>query len=176
MCIRDSPKPDKCNGVMGEQRALPSMVNNFQGRYIMLNPWEGKMSCENPVRGRWGGPPAGETTETATASQDPLVKRDGVELEKQVKTLDFLPRRLADAVGERGGEDDGAKEPGTEGSGAEAKPVEESGASPAPKVKPTQTGCAQAGAGAPSGGAPYPAGLLGLLGLVGWRRRRRRRS
>ncbi len=34
--------------------------NMFQGRYVMLNPWEGEIRCANPVRGRWGGPLTGE--------------------------------------------------------------------------------------------------------------------
>ena len=33
-------------------------INNFQGRYVILHPWEGAMLCERPQRGRWGGPPA----------------------------------------------------------------------------------------------------------------------
>jgi len=33
--------------------------NMFQGRYVMLNPWTGPIACENPVRGRWGGPLSG---------------------------------------------------------------------------------------------------------------------
>jgi hypothetical protein len=43
-----------------------SGVNNFQGRYVILHPWEGKVTCENPQRGSWGGPPNGVAqTETA---------------------------------------------------------------------------------------------------------------
>mgnify|MGYP000128392074 CR=1 FL=1 len=37
----------------------PGGMNNFQARYIIRHPWEGKIECENPRRGRWGGPPAG---------------------------------------------------------------------------------------------------------------------
>jgi hypothetical protein len=33
--------------------------NMFQGRYVMLNPWTGPITCDNPMRGRWGGPPSG---------------------------------------------------------------------------------------------------------------------
>ncbi|MBA3394528.1 MAG: DUF2330 domain-containing protein [Deltaproteobacteria bacterium] len=32
-------------------------TNNFQGRYAILHPWTGGMTCENPKRGIWGGPP-----------------------------------------------------------------------------------------------------------------------
>ena len=34
-------------------------ANNFQGRYVILHPWEGEVTCANPTRGRWGGPPGG---------------------------------------------------------------------------------------------------------------------
>jgi len=30
--------------------------SNFQGRYVILHPWEEAISCANPVRGYWGGP------------------------------------------------------------------------------------------------------------------------
>jgi MYXO-CTERM domain-containing protein len=34
-------------------------VNNFQARYAIRHPWEGPITCDNPRRGVWGGPPAG---------------------------------------------------------------------------------------------------------------------
>ena len=40
-----------------EERAQQSDYNNFQGRYIIRHAWTGPIKCENPVRGRWGGPP-----------------------------------------------------------------------------------------------------------------------
>lgn len=45
----------------------PYSVNNFQGRYAILHPWEGPMECEQPMRGRWGGPPS-----TEVASNQPM--------------------------------------------------------------------------------------------------------
>ncbi len=33
--------------------------NNFQARYAVLHDWEGEVTCEEPQRGRWGGPPGG---------------------------------------------------------------------------------------------------------------------
>jgi len=33
-------------------------VNNFQGRYYILNHWRGPVSCKNPNYGVWGGPPS----------------------------------------------------------------------------------------------------------------------
>ena len=31
-------------------------INNFQGRYVILHPWDGPVACEAPRRGMWGGP------------------------------------------------------------------------------------------------------------------------
>lgn len=50
--------PDQ-NGQLQERRAQASSINNFQGRYVILNRWEGEIACDNPVRGMWGGPPGG---------------------------------------------------------------------------------------------------------------------
>jgi MYXO-CTERM domain-containing protein len=42
-----------------EKGASPSGINNFQARYAIRHEWTGPIECENPVRGRWGGPPRG---------------------------------------------------------------------------------------------------------------------
>jgi MYXO-CTERM domain-containing protein len=42
-----------------EERARPDSYNNFQGRYAIRHEWTGVIACESPIRGRWGGPPAG---------------------------------------------------------------------------------------------------------------------
>jgi hypothetical protein len=34
-------------------------INNFQGRYAIRHAWNGPVTCDNPVRGVWGGPPEG---------------------------------------------------------------------------------------------------------------------
>ncbi len=31
-------------------------TNNFQGRYVIMHPWQGAVACEAPKRGIWGGP------------------------------------------------------------------------------------------------------------------------
>jgi hypothetical protein len=31
-------------------------ADNFQGRYVILHPWEGSLICPSPKRGSWGGP------------------------------------------------------------------------------------------------------------------------
>ncbi len=42
-----------------EEGSQPSSVNNFQARYAIRHPWEGPITCDNPRRGIWGGPPSG---------------------------------------------------------------------------------------------------------------------
>jgi hypothetical protein len=39
--------------------------NSFQGRYVILHPWDKALTCQNPVRGIWGGPPGGGTSTQA---------------------------------------------------------------------------------------------------------------
>ena len=53
---RERPGPD------GKLETGPQSdsYNNFQGRYAIRHPWKGAITCANPKRGVWGGPPAGE--------------------------------------------------------------------------------------------------------------------
>jgi hypothetical protein len=42
-----------------EEGSRPDSVNHFQARYAIRHPWEGPITCDEPRRGVWGGPPAG---------------------------------------------------------------------------------------------------------------------
>jgi len=44
-----------------ETGSKPASTNNFQGRYAIRHPWKGAITCAQPKRGVWGGPPSGET-------------------------------------------------------------------------------------------------------------------
>jgi len=48
-----------------EKGARPDSYNNFQARYAIRHPWTGKIACESPRRGVWGGPPSGTPGSTA---------------------------------------------------------------------------------------------------------------
>ncbi|RLB47038.1 MAG: hypothetical protein DRJ42_26315 [Deltaproteobacteria bacterium] len=48
--------------------ARESGANNFQGRYIIRHPWEGEISCDEPHRGRWGGPPPDKQRDGASGT------------------------------------------------------------------------------------------------------------
>jgi hypothetical protein len=60
--------PDQ-KGVMNREVTAAS-VNNFQGRYAILHRWEGELTCDNPQRGRWGGPPGGRPEPRPAAATD----------------------------------------------------------------------------------------------------------
>ncbi|MFT3694840.1 MAG: DUF2330 domain-containing protein [Kofleriaceae bacterium] len=47
-------------------KVVGSSSNNFQGRYVIMHPWQGAISCAAPHRGIWGGPPAGAQQQIAT--------------------------------------------------------------------------------------------------------------
>jgi len=59
-----TPKPD---GTFADTGAQSASTNTFQGRYAILHEWEGPIECDNPRRGRWGGPPSGASDDVATA-------------------------------------------------------------------------------------------------------------
>jgi hypothetical protein len=98
--------PDQ-KGELGERRAQASSVNNFQGRYVILHRWEGKLACENPQRGTWGGPPGGPapkpfaagntalrgtTMKTLTGQLPALIQTDIPELDLEAGTVDLAPK------------------------------------------------------------------------------------
>ncbi|MFO0599103.1 MAG: DUF2330 domain-containing protein [Myxococcaceae bacterium] len=60
-----------------EQGSRQDSWNNFQARYAIRYPWSGPVKCQNPVYGRWGGPPAGQAKATGSAGGDSaFVTRD----------------------------------------------------------------------------------------------------
>ncbi|HEY5924213.1 MAG TPA: DUF2330 domain-containing protein [Kofleriaceae bacterium] len=83
-----------------EEGAQSSPVNNFQARYAIRHAWTGPITCNNPVRGRWGG----KDGEPAIFGPPPRrggqykMKGDGIQ---PALDLAFAPRgavKLAEAV------------------------------------------------------------------------------
>ena len=71
-----------------ERGAQKSSFNNFQARYAIRHPWKGPIACDNPRRGVWGAPPAGEATkgpETRAARDLAFAPREGIQLASFVK-------------------------------------------------------------------------------------------
>jgi hypothetical protein len=135
-----------------EEGAQPSGVNNFQGRYAIRHEWTGPITCADPVRGRWGGPPNG------------VAGGGGA---KPATDLAFAPRgqaRLSELVRQDIPEIDvrvaGA---GTTDSTTMSKmPAGSGSATPGPAKAKSGCGCAGA-AGVDLGGLVILGGVIGLL-------------
>jgi len=63
-----------------EYGASPSAENFFQARYAIRYWWTGKMTCKNPKRGVWGGPPDGRVNNVIAASKAQYAPRGKLQL------------------------------------------------------------------------------------------------
>ena len=88
-------------GKMAERESEPAGMNNFQGRYIILHPWEGAIACKSPVRGRWGGPPNGgsgtRTTESRLGGAAPKAADLATLVTVEVPSIGLSPRAASAA-------------------------------------------------------------------------------
>lgn len=173
--------PD-AQGRMQEEKATPSSYNNFQGRYIILHPWEGKLACPNPQRGRWGGPP-GQPMPVLGAPNPLLQSGDApsstAASQPQAAPLTAIGPLVAvdvPAIGLRAGHVEAAhpNDPGPAGipSGASGSTTGEPGHTP-PTVAP-RGGCASCALGAGTMSSTSWLGVAAIFGLGLWLRRRRR--
>jgi hypothetical protein len=63
-----------------EYGAQPSEENYFQGRYVVRHWWTGAITCKNPQRGVWGGPPDGSGQQVIAANKLAFAPRGRMEL------------------------------------------------------------------------------------------------
>ena len=156
------------DGVLGEQRAVPSSYNAFQGRYIMLNPWEGEIKCEDPQRGIWGAPVGGARKKAIAMKGGASAGRDldltGLVVTKQIAQL---PGGLTSG-GAAKAATDAKPEVSTPVKGGPEVAAEEPAVA-APASEEPRSGCQVAAEQSAPGGGMW---LLGVLGLLGVRRRR----
>jgi MYXO-CTERM domain-containing protein len=137
--------------------ARPGNQNMFQARYAIRHEWTGPIACADPVRGRWGGPPAGEANPGTQAGRDlAFAPRGKVELAQLV--VDSLPELDVKAAGATP-----ASEPATTTPPPAADPPVDTGPVPSEKK-----GC---GCHAGAGATPWAA--LAVLAALARRRRRR---
>ena len=68
-----------------EYGAVPSTENYFQARYAIRHWWTGKIACQNPQRGVWGGPPDGNYQPTIAASKLAFAPRGKLQLASVIK-------------------------------------------------------------------------------------------
>jgi MYXO-CTERM domain-containing protein len=152
----------------------PGGMNNFQARYIIRHPWEGKIECQAPRRGRWGGPPAG-----VQGDSQPKVARQ-LAFEARDATLgSFVTAESAKLVGVTALDSPAPSEPGTgpaptpvasEPKPDEGKKDEGKQDKKDAKGEAGKGSCACSLDDAPARGLGF--GLLALLGLGFVRRRR----
>jgi len=79
-------------GIPDARGALPvelerSGSNSFQGRYVILHPWEGALSCASPQRGRWGGPPGQQLAAPTPATNLAFAPRGQADLGTMVTAV-----------------------------------------------------------------------------------------
>jgi hypothetical protein len=153
-----------------EEGAVDSGVNNFQGRYAIRHEWTGPISCANPVRGRWGGPPAG----TKQIAQGPVAARDLAFVPRGKTKLGMIVRQDIPEIDIKAGEAETSSAPPSPETPPATPPAagETPPATPPPAnqpVKKEKSGCALGG----QGGASWLAILV--LGLALRRTRRTRR-
>ncbi|HPH65929.1 MAG TPA: DUF2330 domain-containing protein [Kofleriaceae bacterium] len=159
------------DGAKLEEGARTDSYNNFQGRYAIRHPWEGAISCTNPVRGRWGGP--WESIRTQIADGGP---KAATNLAFAPRGAMALPTVVAQDVPEIAIKADGSAAvtpPAGSGSGSgsgsagSASGSATQGGAPTAPAKKKGCGCQSDAGGVPAGAAAL------LVGLALLRRRRR---
>ncbi|MBK7078019.1 MAG: DUF2330 domain-containing protein [Myxococcales bacterium] len=144
-----------------EERSRPDSINNFQARYAIRHEWTGPITCKDPVRGRWGGPPAGVTGGGVKPALDlAFAPRGAAKLPELVKQ--DVPEIEVKATA-------AAAAAPTAGSNATPPPATPS-APPATEPK-KKSGCGCATEGGEGAGLALVGGL-GVAALVTRRRRR----
>jgi hypothetical protein len=147
-----------------EQGAAPDGSNNFQARYIIRHPWTGKVTCQNPRYGNWGGPPAGG------GSQQPVAAKDLAFVDRTASLGSFVAQDVPEIKFAMNVQAPGAtpeaKAPEVKAPEVKAPEVEAAETKKAPEAAKSAGGCRVGGDG---GGAGWLAPLVGL-----WAMRRRR--
>ncbi len=80
--------PDR-EGMFTEETQMSS-TNQFQGRYAILHRWKGKLQCDDPQRGIWGGPD-GDDTPPVKPGGDSLAARESKTIDLAKVLEDPLP-------------------------------------------------------------------------------------
>ena len=144
-----------------ERGSKPAGQNNFQGRYAIRHEWEGKIECESPVRGVWGGPPSGTQDHGITPATDlAFAPRGGMQL-ANVIAQDIPDIGVKAAVAPASA----TKTPATKTPATE--PAKGAASAEDTKSKNKSKGCNAGGTGTSPGWA------LALVALLWWQRRKR---
>jgi hypothetical protein len=152
-----------------EHGATPASFNNFQGRYAIRHEWKGPITCSNPRRGIWGGPPG-------VSMWGPGVGGAGPGQTKVARDTAFAPRGKVQLASFVRGEVSELQVAGTAPSPSPVTPRAADGGptQAVPEVGPNP-GCKACTIGRTERRGAALAGF-GLLGVAFARRRARRRS
>jgi hypothetical protein len=153
-----------------EEGSVAASTNNFQARYAIRHEWTGPIACASPVRGRWGGPPAG----SKQIASGPVAARDLAFVPRGQTRLGMIVRQDVPEIDIKAGEAE--TPPATpaapaSASDAGAAPPATPPAAPPPATQPAKkekSGCADGGQGA---GGWLAFVMLGLALRLTWRRR-----
>lgn len=170
LIFQKAPDISGGNGVPGPGGELDESVqagnffgSQFQGRYVMLNPWDGEIACENPNRGLWGYSNSAVGSAVSPNSGGQSKPPEDRELGSFFADP-FNPGGGGSGGSGSGGGDNGSGS-GDNGSG------DGNGQSGSDEGEVGGSGCSTTSSGGPL------SGLLALLGLsfgLGLRRRRKR--
>jgi hypothetical protein len=84
LVLRSAPPMSGGRGVWEEeglsQKAETAPMDAFQTRFIIRHPWSGAVTCADPKRNEWGGPPEGlAVPEPAAATELATINRKAVD-------------------------------------------------------------------------------------------------
>ncbi|HTE51976.1 MAG TPA: DUF2330 domain-containing protein [Kofleriaceae bacterium] len=142
-----------------EEGSIAAPSNNFQGRYAIRHEWTGPIACANPVRGVWGGPPAGQ--QIAAGAGQPKPALDLAFVARGKTQLAQIVKQDVPEIGLVAGKVDDKKP-------TEPSATTEPAAGGQQPVKKEKKGCAVGGAD-----ASWLGGLFAGVLALGVRRRRR---
>jgi MYXO-CTERM domain-containing protein len=143
-----------------ERGTQPSGENQFQARYIIRHPWTGKIDCEKPQRGVWGGPP-----EDRDQKPEPTVARQLANAPRGGNLASFVTAEAQEQLGVTALEQPAEPTPPVEDKEQPAEPKPEAKTD----TKANDKGCRCAIDEEPTG---LGFTLLSLLALLGVRRKR----
>ena len=142
------------SGELG-QGATPAPMDTFQARYAIRHAWTGAIECDEPIRGRWGGPPSGAAPQPISLTRSKSSGAEDLDAALSVPALGTsgqMQRESAEAL-----------LAAAEVQRAEA--TEEVAVETPVPATATDDGC---GCHAAGGGAAY----FGIVALLAWLRRR----
>jgi hypothetical protein len=164
-----APRPQD-GGDVDRYGASPATTNAFQARYVIRHRWPGAITCDHPIRDRWGGPWPNDAGAFASAPSATAAKKLAYARRGNVQLASFV---RSDVPGVSGGQAEPALTPAPSAS----TPSPATSASAAPTAGAKGKGCASCTvADGDGGGLAVLGGGAFVLFSVARRARRARRT